>query len=126
MFLLRSHKATQIGALQFLNFSTSAPYPNWIDCTSIQYPRVPGFMGCRNVRHLERCAAPATWLSGSSTRLNSVVGSQRAMTNSPPTTWRSSSLRWSGYGCATSSNVPRPRWSATWFARGRSRGAARS
>jgi hypothetical protein len=50
--------------------------------------------------------ASATWLSGSSTRSNSVVGSQRAMTNSPPTTLRSSSLRRSGYGCALMS--PRP------------------
>jgi hypothetical protein len=49
---------------------------------------------------------PAIWSSGSSTKLNTVAGSQRAMTSWRPTTSLSSSLRRSGYGCALMS--PRP------------------
>jgi hypothetical protein len=49
---------------------------------------------------------PATWLSGSSTRSSSVVGSRRVTTNSRPTTSRSSNLRRYVYGCALMS--PRP------------------
>src|SRR5262249_12984810 len=49
---------------------------------------------------------PATWLSGSSTRSSSVVGSQLATTSLRPTTLPSSTLHQSGYGCALMS--PRP------------------
>jgi transposase len=50
---------------------------------------------------------PATWSSGSSTRLSTVGGWQPATTSSRPTTLHSSSLRPYAYGCALMS--PRPR-----------------